>query len=79
MAKRGKLDEKVRALPASIRYSELAEWLEDNGWTFVREAEDNHRFWRFKGVAALSIPLEHGQHVKRRYIAQVVKITDRGA
>lgn len=75
MAKREKLDREVRSLPASIRYTRLAEWLEDNGWSFERTARDNHRVWKLKGLDTLSIPLVNGT-VKRTYIAQVIKITD---
>jgi len=76
MATGDKLDWKIRSAQAEVPYTEFAEWLEANGWTFQR-SHGSHRFWTRKGSDALSVPLVGGnKYVKRRYVQRAIKITD---
>lgn len=72
MARSDKLIEKLKKLPVTMLFSEVARVLEAHGYSHVRTG-GSHNIFRNSRGDVLNIPTVNGREVKRKYLRDIVE------
>lgn len=71
MARSDKLVEKLKKLPVTMLFSEVARVLEAHGYAHIRTS-GSHNIFRNAQGDVLNIPTVNGREVKRVYLREIV-------
>lgn len=73
MSQRDKLRAKILARPPQMRYSEVRNFLEFEGWTY-RDEEGSHVTFKKKGYRSITLSKVGGKMVPRYQLDQICEI-----